>query len=445
MNIIPRIFDSYLEKYLKSPLITIIIGPRQSGKTTTIIRFLEDVPQNRKFYLNLDSLFDRDRVTVKENYLQDRIEETLGHTLDRLKEQFFLFIDEAQKLPAIFENLKILYDLYSPHLKIIISGSSSLELLDRTSETLAGRVQILRIYPFTMSEASLYEGLGDTECARNVYDSIFTGTINKDSLTALIREYKPKSNKMIRLIDSLITRSLFPPTFSRITEDAIPRWLMDYIDTYLEKDMRSLKEIGNIDGYRRVVAQLSTRAGSLLEYNKLGADAGVNQITTKKYVAIWQESLLGFLLSPFFINLSTRIKKSKKVYFVDNALIWALSGFRDRRLIDAAGDTGHFFENLIISDFLKWGINLETPASFSFWEKSQVTEVDLVISTRGMTIPVEIKYSDKWDNKNLRSIEIFRDIHKEKGITIPFSLIIYRGEFKILDNNIFCIPAWAFC
>jgi uncharacterized protein len=445
MKIIPRIFDSYFEKSLQSPLITVVIGPRQSGKTTTINTFLTGIPDDRKFYLNLDSLFERDRVKGKETYLQDRVEETIGFTLDRLKENFYLFIDEAQKLPAIFESLKILYDKYSPHLKLIVSGSSSLEILDKTAETLAGRVQILRVYPFSMSEASLYEEHGDLQCAGKLYEDIFSGNIDPGQLAELIRGYKPGSRKKMELIDRLITRSLFPPTFSRITEDAIPRWLMDYIDTYLEKDMRSLRDIGNIDGYRKVVAQLSARVGSLLEYNKLGADAGVNQITTKKYINIWQESLIGFLINPFFMNLATRIKKSKKVYFFDNALVWALSGFRERQLIEAAGQIGHYFENLIISDFVKWGINRENPVSFYFWEKSQASEIDLVVNTRGMTIPIEIKYSDTWDKKYLRTIETFKEKHKDKGLQIPFSLIIYRGELMSLDNNVFCIPAWVLC
>jgi uncharacterized protein len=228
------------------------------------------------------------------------VEETLGFTLDRLEEKFYFFIDEAQKLPMIFESIKILYDRYSPRLKLIISGSSSLELLDKSAETLAGRVQILRVYHFSMSEAALYEELDDLECAETVYDSIFSGSLDPARLAGLIKKYKPGSRKKMQLIDRLLTRSLFPPTFSRITEEAVPRWLMDYIDTCLERDMRSLRDIGNIDGYRKVVAQLSSRVGSLLEYNKLGMDAGVNQITTKKYVNIWQESLIGFLLFPDF-------------------------------------------------------------------------------------------------------------------------------------------------
>lgn len=381
----------------------------------------------------------------RETYLQDRIEEALGFTLDRLSEKFYLFIDEAQKLPAIFEVVKILYDRYSPNLKLIISGSSSLELLDRTAETLAGRVQTLRLFPFSMSEASLFEEIDTFECAERLYNTIFSGSLDSDRLTGLMREYRPKSRKKMKMIERLITRSLFPPTFSRISEDAIPRWLMDYIDTYLEKDMRSLRDIGNIDGYRKVLAQLSARAGSLLEYSKLGTDAGVNQITAKKYVTIWQESLIGFLLDPFFMNLSTRIKKSKKVYFIDNALVWALSGFKGRQIIEASGQVGHYFENLIISDFIKWGTNLEHPVSFHFWEKSRASEIDLVLSTRGMTIPIEIKYSDTYEKKHIRSITTFMENHKGKGLHIPFSLIIYRGEYMALDNNIFCIPVWALC
>lgn len=445
IKVIPRIFNASFANHLNSSLISVIIGPRQSGKTTTVNNFLSDIPDDRKFFLNLDSVFERDRVKDKEGYLKDRIEETLGFSLDRLNERFYLFIDEAQKLPMIFEPVKILHDRYSPYLKLIISGSSGLELLDKTSETLAGRVQILKIYPFSMSEASHFEGIGGFTCAKTLYSGIFSGSLDAERLAGLIREYKPKSRKKLQLIDRLLTRSLFPPTFSRITEEAVPRWTMDYIDTYLEKDMRSVKDIGNIDGFRKVVAQLSARTAGLLEYLKLGMDAGVNQITTKKYVNIWQESLIGFLLPPFFLNLSTRIKKSKKVYFLDNAIVWALSGFKDRPLLEAAGWIGHYFENLIIGDFIKWGANLEIPPSFFFWEMSQASEVDLVISSRGITIPVEIKYRDTWNKTDLRGISAFKEKHEKKGLHIPFSLIIYRGEFMVPEDGVFCIPAWALC
>ena len=444
-KIIERIYEPYLKKSLSSRLVTVIIGPRQSGKTTSVNSVLEDIADKRKFYLNLDSSFEREKVKNNESYLKEKIEETLGHRLDLLKDKFFLFIDEAQKLPSIFETIKILYDNYQLYLKIIISGSSSLELLDRTSETLAGRVQILRVYPFSISEASLYEEIGGFECASEVYKGIFSGTLNQNILSQFVREFKPKSRKKIELIDKFLTRSLFPPTFSRIEEDDIPRWIADYIDTYLERDMRSVREIGNIEGYRRVIGQLSSRIGSLLEYNQLGVDAGVNQITTKKYVTIWQESLIGFLLSPFFLNLSTRIKKSKKVYFFDNAIVWALSGFRERAILEASGDNGHYFENLIITDFIKWGINYEKKPSFFYWEKSQASEIDIVISTRGMTIPVEIKYSAVWDKRYLHAIDMFKANHSGKGLKIPFSLVIYRGDFMIPRPDVFCLPVWLLC
>lgn len=445
IKVIERIFAPYLKQSLDNPLITVLIGPRQSGKTTSVNSFLDSIKPDRKFYLNLDSSFERDRVKNRENYLQEQIEETLGFRMGLLKERFYLFIDEAQKLPSIFESIKILYDRHPRYLKVIISGSSSLELLDKTAETLAGRVQILRIYPFSMSEASLYEGIGGFECADALYKGIFSGSINKKYLSNLINEFRPKSRKKMQLIDRLLTRSLFPPTFSRIDYDAVPRWLIDYIDTYIERDMRTVKDIGDIEGYRKIVAQLSSRTGSLLEYKRLGDDAGINQITAKKYTAIWQESLIGFLLQPFFLNVSTRIKKSKKVYFFDNALIWALSGFKDRQILEASGELGHYFENLMITDFIKWGANLKTPPSFYFWQKSAAAEIDLVISAKGMAIPVEIKYSSAWDKKYLHAIDMFKENHKGKRLKIPFSLIVYRGDFIAPREDVFCIPVWALC
>ena len=300
MKIIPRIYDPYFRRSLAGPLITVLLGPRQTGKTTTVNNFLEGIPPERKFYLNLDSSFERDRVAGRETYLTERIEETLGFKLEQLKERFYLFVDEAQKLPLIFEIVKMLSDRYSRDLKIILTGSSSLELLDKTAETLAGRIQFLKIYPFTLSEAAFYEGLDEEDGSNTLYDLIFSGTFSRNKISRMIEKRRPKSGKKKKLVDRLLTRSLFPPTFSRIEEADIPRWLNDYIDTYVERDMRSLKDIGNIEGYRRVVAQLAARVGGLMDFHALAADSGVNQITAKKYVTVWQESLIGFLLLRFF-------------------------------------------------------------------------------------------------------------------------------------------------
>ena len=443
--IIERIYDNILKKSLHTPLITVLVGPRQSGKTTSADSLLVDIPAKRKLSINLDSSFERDKIKENEDYIQEQIEETMNFRMEGMTERFYLLIDEAQKLPSAFESIKILYDKYSPTLKVIISGSSSLELLDKAAETLAGRVQVFRIYPFSMSEASLYNEIDGFECARTMYKGIFSGSLDHKQISQLIKEGKPKRKRKIALIDELITRSLFPPTFSRIDDDAIPRWLIDYIDTYIERDMRSVKDIGNIEGYRKIIAGLSSRVGSSLEYNGLGSDAGINQITAKKYVTIWQESLIGFLLAPFFLNVATRIKKSKKVYFFDNALIWALSGFKERRLLVASGEIGHYFENLVIADFIKWGVNLDMPPSFYFWHKSAVSEIDLVIHTRGMIIPVEIKNSSVLDKKYLHAIDMFKEKHRKEGLSIPFSLIIYGGDFMTLREDVFCIPVWVLC
>ena len=112
--------------------------------------------------------------------------------------------------------------------------------------------------------------------------------------------------------------------------------------------------------------------------------------------------------------------------------------------MEAGGESGHYFENLMISDFLKWGANREKPVTFTFWEKSSVSEIDLVISTQGLTIPVEIKYSSTWDKKYLHAIRMFKENHRGKNLEIPFSLVVYRGDFMALEDNTYAIPAWAF-
>ncbi|MFH0790820.1 MAG: DUF4143 domain-containing protein, partial [Candidatus Omnitrophota bacterium] len=129
----------------------------------------------------------------------------------------------------------------------------------------------------------------------------------------------------------------------------------------------------------------------------------------------------------------------------DNGIVWALAGFKERKLIEAGSESGHYFENLVISDFMKWGINQEKPPSFCFWEKSQASEIDLVVNTKGMTIPIEIKYSKAWDKNYLHGLDLFKEKHKNKGLNIPFSLIIYRGDFFAPREDVFCVPVWMLC
>lgn len=440
-KIVFRIFDQFLKLSFDSNLITVVLGPRQTGKTTSINLLLKDIPANQKLSLNFDSSFVREKIET-EDYLQEKIESILFSSLDNFSGKFFLFIDEAQKCPSSFEQIKILYDKYSPKLKIIMSGSSVLEMMDKTAESLAGRIQTFHIYPFSIAEIGMFSGIDDLENSKEFFQQLFSGGLSLEFINEIIKYKKPKSEKISSLIEQLLTRSLFPPTYTKINEEMVEQWLSDYIDTYLERDMRTVSEIGNIQGYRNLIRQLASRTGNLLVTKSVALDSGVNHLTAAKYINLWMESLIGILLQPFFINPSTRIKKSKKVYFCDNGLSWALTGFENTSILRAGGKIGNLFENLIITEFMKYGCIFPKRPQFYFWEKSEVSEVDLIIQSQGLTIPVEIKWADKWNNKMLRGINTFKEHHQGKGLTIPYSLIIYNGEFLQPQQDVFCIPVW---
>ncbi len=440
--IIPRIFNELLERSLRSPLITVLVGPRQVGKTTSVVEFLKPVPANLTLTINLDSSFERERVSRSERYLEDRIESVLGAKLATVSDRFYLFIDEAQKLPSIFERVKLLYDAHGERVKIVLSGSSALELLDTTAETLAGRVQVVRAHPFALSECAAIKGLSGGN-GPSLFEMIFDLSLNSRNLADRIEQARPRSARALQIVEEAVTGCAFPTALAKIGPDEMPRWVADYIDTYIERDMRSVREIGNIDAYRSVIGQLAARMGTLLEYRGLAADAALSEATAKKYVGIWQASLIGQLMMPFFVNPSTRIKKSRKVVFADNALAWALSGFPTHALLAASGRIGHYFENLVVNDFLKWGAVQQVPPGFHYWEKSSASEIDLVITIKGSVIPVEVKYAAAWDARYLHALDMFRQKHP--GMRIPFSLVIYRGEFLIPREDVFCIPVWALC
>lgn len=140
-RIIQRIYDTRLKESLKANLIDVILGPRQTGKTTSVNKLLKDISDKEQLRLNFDSSMVRKDVLEDENYIIKEIESVIKVPFESYSGKSYLFIDEAQKLPASFEVLKILYDRHNPKLKIILTGSSSMGMLDKTTESLSGRAR----------------------------------------------------------------------------------------------------------------------------------------------------------------------------------------------------------------------------------------------------------------------------------------------------------------
>ena len=433
-----RLIDGILEKNLDSPLITVVTGPRQVGKTTTISRILSKISENRVLILNMDFSRTIKEIRNDEQWFEKQIAALTGIRIEDLKDKVYIFIDEAQKYPEIFPIIKILHDTYKGKVKIILSGSSDLEIKQKTAETLAGRTLTYHMHPFSISEVICR----DSGERGSTVLSILDGDLSFGSLKELELDRCADWKGEFPKIEEYAVQCLLPPVYSDVAPDEVNNWILSYIDSYIERDMRSLHEIGNIESYREVVIQFCQRIGSHLSFSSLARDAGINWLTCKKYISYLKQSLMAYSLKPFFINISKRVKKSPKMYMADNGISRALSDFPSVEILKASGKIGNYFENLILNEFRKWNSVRTTPAQFYFWESTAVSQVDLIIETEGKTIPVEIKYGNSFKTEYIRGIETFKDSYSEKGLEIPFSLVVYNGPLTQVKPDIIAMPFW---
>ncbi len=435
----------HLEKLCHETLdegkILVLIGARQTGKSTLVGEMLAAVPESEKLILNLDDPFLRDRLVTTEGSLVRAIEEKAGRPWRRVG-RFYLVLDEAQKAPALFEVLKALYDVERDRLRVILTGSSALAIHDPVAETLAGRARIHTLHPFTLSEGFAHtRGEDPTQDAlRDLVSRLLRGRFGTDDYEALAERSRWAAAERRRFVEQRLLFPLFPePSLAREPE----KWLSDYLVTYLEKDIQSLTTLGNMALFRASIRQIAARTGTTLKWETAAQEIGTTSVTLRKYVGLMEQTYNLLRLAPFTVNPVKRVIKAPKLYLIDNGLLWGLRGFEDRRLLEASGMLGAYAEQLAIAEITKWCALEPTSPELRFWRKTAVSEVDLVVSNRGYHIPIEIKRGSKPEARWLRGLDGFEADHRGLGLEIPYRIVLHFGEPSRPDERTFVLPIWA--
>ena len=290
---INRHLSEILTSIIKKMPVIALTGPRQSGKTTLVKQCFSDFT-----YLNLEE------TDKKEIALTD----------PRLFFEIFkgdLIIDEAQNVPDIFSWVQALVDSEKGDRKFILTGSQNFLLLERISQSLAGRTAILHLFPFSMEE------LKNTSFElKHFKDYIFKG-------------FYPR----------LYDHDLSPV-----------RWLDDYLVSYIERDVRTIINIGDLIQFQRFVRICAGRIGQLVNFSQIGNDLGISYHTVQKWLSVLEASFIVYRLQPWFSNYNKRIIKTSKLYFYDTGLASNLLGIKSSDELDIHFMRGALFENLIISE-----------------------------------------------------------------------------------------------
>ena len=353
----PRRLAATLKRALRTFPAALVTGARQSGKTTLLRNELA-----RYRYLSLERPDARARALADpEGFLNDA-----GAPL---------VLDEIQYAPVLLHNIKERIDADRRPGRYVLTGSQTFPLMRGVSQSLAGRVAVLSLDPLSAGEAGgAPEATPPDRLLARVFGPGRRGT----------RPGTPPD-----AVDWLLRGGYPEPRLNRRVDREI--WFASYVQTYLERDVRDLLRVTDLESFRRFLFLAATRTGQLLNLAELGGELGVSAPTVRQWLSVLQTSQVVYLLRPFHRNLGKRIRKSPKLYFMDVGLATFLLGLHTRPAVLQGPSLGPLLETAVVTEWVKAfrGSGLEPP--LSFWRASDGREVDLVIEYGGRVHAVEAK------------------------------------------------------
>ncbi len=411
---IQRNLEKTIEKYLDSPEILAIVGPRQAGKTTM-----------------LKSVFTRFPEAVSISFDDRSILELFEKNPDSfiaayVNKKKFLFIDEFHYARAGGKVLKYIFDKQTAlgtKTKIVISGSSAPDITVKAMKYLVGRILIFELYPFDFSE---FLEVRDINIKR-AYEEYFLGA-NPYAARHSVEE-SGLHERFVNLYEEYLRFGGYPRVVLEESEEVKKEILRNIYNTFFLREVKDI--VGLIDDYKlnNLAKGLALQIGNLIDYSELSHLSDYSFASVKKFLNFLEKTYICRPVRPFFNNKRTEIVKSPKVYFFDTGLRNA--AINDFRVPKDRTDKGALLENGMAMQFVKKGIE------FNFWRDKQKHEVDFILSLEGRRVlGVESKYQLRSGSASIKS---FQKSHPE----IPL-LTSYLQKDKAMNNNPNTYPAYLF-
>ncbi len=357
--------------YAKEFPVVALLGPRQSGKTT----LAQAIFSNHR-YVSLESLQEREFAQRDpRGFLQEYTNEN------------GIILDEIQHVPDLLSYIQVQVDEQKKPGYFILTGSQNFLVNEVISQSLAGRVAILTLLPLSISELQ---------------------TVN------LLPEK----------IETVLYRGSYPSLYASLTITPF-MWYPNYIQTYLERDVRDLKHVIDLSTFKRFIQLCAGRIGQTLNIASLASDCGISQITAKGWISLLEASYIIFLLQPHYKNFSKRLIKTPKLYFYDTGLACSLLGIESQEQLAMHYLRGGLFESFVIAEFFKDYYNAGRVPRLYFWRDNHGHEIDCIVEQALTLIPVEIK-----SGKTVTT-DFFENIHYWKqlaGDQASNGFIIYAGD-----------------
>lgn len=378
-DMIIRLAEKKLAQLASSFKAVAVVGARQSGKTTLVKSLFKNKPyvslenpDTRSFALN-------DPRGFLETYSKGAI------------------LDEVQRVPELFSYLQEILDNSTKKGLFILTGSNNFLLQQTISQTLAGRIGYLNLLPFSLAELA-------------------------------------KSKKLPSNDDKLMLTGFYPPVYNQ--KIPVSDWCSNYIKTYIEKEIRQIKNITDLILFERFLSLLAGRCSQELNMSALSVEAGVDVKTIQSWIGILESSFIIYLLKPHYKNFNKTIVKRPKVYFYDTAIVCSLLRITTAQHIKTHPLRGAVFENMVITEFVKQRTNAGEPINLFYWRDKTGHEIDLIIDNAGKLLPIEIKSGKTINTEFFKNIGYWNKLSGAKK-----SMLLYAGnEIQTRSNGILVKP-----
>jgi predicted AAA+ superfamily ATPase len=353
--IIDRILIKSLSRAIKQYSVLFITGPRQSGKTTISKRVF-----NEFIYKNLED--PETRLFAKND------------PKNFLSQANKIIIDEIQRVPELLSYIQVMTDANNKK-KFVITGSQNILVSQKISQSLAGRVAIFNLLQFSFEE---------------IIDTSFE---KKDIYEQVIYGFYPR----------VYDRSLNPI-----------EWYPNYIQTYLERDVREIKNISSLIDFQRFLKLCAGRTGQILNLSSFANDLGTAVNTIKGWLSVLEATYIIYLVPPFYKNFNKRIIKSPKLYFYDTGLVCSLLAIKNENQLKTHPLYGNIFETLCVSEIVKQNYNNNLHIDFYYWKDKRGNEVDLLYEKDNKINAIEIKSSSTFSQEFIKELNYLERITEDK-------------------------------
>jgi predicted AAA+ superfamily ATPase len=402
----PRFVEQRIKDALSDTRVVLVAGPRQAGKTTLARR----MASTDAAYLTLDN------ATTLEAAQQDPVGFVRG--IDRA------VIDEIQRAPGLLLAIKESVDSDQRAGRFLLTGSANLMTLPRVADSLAGRMEIVRLLPLAQSE--IHE--------------------RKPSFLENLFQNKMAAVKNPALGGDLVAAVLaggYPEALRRLSWPRRQDWYGDYIDAIVQRDVRDIAQVDQISQMPRLLRVLAEHSGQLVNYSAIGSSLAVNHVTTQKYVGIFESLFLVRTLQPWFSNKLKRLTKTPKIHFLDSGLLAALRDLSPDHIRDDRGKFGALLETFVFAEILKLASWADDRFEFSHFRDKQQNEVDIVIEDRrGRVTGIEIKAGATVTSSDFKGLRMLAEACGDRFVSgvvlydhdkiVPFGERLHAAPLSVL-------------